>query len=50
MKLKEYDVWITLAETYEAEDAGEAFELAMVDIENRSGMNIVKHEVLESQS
>jgi hypothetical protein len=43
---KEFAVWITLVRSYDAVDDGEAFEMAMNDIENRDGMEISSHEVI----
>ena len=45
--MKKYWVYITLCEEYEAEDEDDAFDQAMEDIQNRDGMEIMKHEVIE---
>jgi hypothetical protein len=49
-KPKKFNVWINLIGTYEADDDGEAFDLAMNDIENREGMEISSHEIIEETS
>ena len=45
--MTKFYVYVTLVEKYEAPDAGEAFELMMNDIEQRDGMEISSHEVIE---
>lgn len=45
--MKTFVVWITLAETVEAEDADEAFDIALGMIEDREGMEITSHEIIE---
>lgn len=49
-KKKKFWAYVTLAKKYDAEDAAEAAELAMNDIENRDGMDILKHEVIEDET
>lgn len=42
-----FHVWIRLVEKYYAEDEDHAFDQAMADIENRNGMEISGHEIIE---
>lgn len=44
-----YNVWITLVGAYEAESEDDAFDMALEDIAERDGMDIVKHEILQEE-
>lgn len=45
-KVKNYAVWITLCQQYEATGDDEAYDMAMADIGERGGMEISSHEVI----
>jgi len=45
--VKKYGVWITLCQQYDATSEDEAFDMAMMDIEHRSGMDISSHKIIE---
>ena len=45
--MSKFNVWIQLVETYEAETADDAFDMALDAIANRDGMDISSHEIIE---
>jgi phenylalanyl-tRNA synthetase beta subunit len=45
--MKSFTVWITLVETYDAEDVESAWEMALEDIADRKGMAISSDQVIE---
>jgi hypothetical protein len=45
--MKTYDVYITLHDRFLADDEDDAFDTALGLLEERQGMEIMKHEIIE---